>query len=87
MLLIVDLSRECSSALPKFKSVSMIDTYMVRSYILTDKERKIVTSYLMKGKKLDGFRMTKSRIVNLNLFELEADRQLITEFLSKIEKE
>ena len=57
---------------------------MVRSYILTEKERKIVSTYLISGEKLDGFRMAKSRIVNLDLTQVEEDKQLIKQFLEKI---
>ena len=68
----------------RYLTVSFIDTIMVRSYILTNKERIIVDTYLKTGDKLDGFRLIKSRLVNLDLSQVEEDKQLIKQFLSKI---
>ena len=56
---------------------------MVRTYILTEGKRKIIESYLKDGRKLTGFRQLKSQMLKLDLESLEADLDLIKEFLAR----
>lgn len=68
-------------------SVSFTDTYMVRSYILSNQERDIIKKFLRTGEKLDGFRLVKSRIIHLVLIPVEEDLRLIRDFKEKMRLE
>jgi hypothetical protein len=59
---------------------------MVRLYILTEYERKMLQRFLEKGEKLDGFR---NLIYNLKKGQkhLEEDLKLISETIRKISEE
>ena len=54
----------------------------MRSYILTAREREILTAYLEKGVALDGLRELRHVLKGLDLAAVDADRQLITKFLA-----
>jgi len=56
---------------------------MVRSYVLTDRERKIIQVYLDQGLKLDGYRELKHIVAQLDLSFLDDDMQLIRRFLNE----
>ena len=53
---------------------------MVRSYILTDREREIIKVYMDQGLKLDGHRELKHFISRIDLKRLEEDLELIKKF-------
>jgi len=53
---------------------------MVRSYILTDREREIIRFYLSQEKALNGYRELKHLVSGLELKRLEEDLSLIREF-------
>jgi cAMP phosphodiesterase len=56
---------------------------MVRSYILTEHERKILKRFLENGEKLNGFR-TLLTYLRRSQKRLEADLKLINETLQKL---
>ncbi len=56
----------------------------MRNYILTAKERTIITSLTETGRRLDGFRMLKTRAI-MNLPRLREDLELIEEFLKAVD--
>jgi cAMP phosphodiesterase len=56
---------------------------MVRSYILTEHERKILKRFLENGEKLNGFR-TLLTYLRKSHKQLEADLKLINETLQKL---
>ena len=58
---------------------------MVRTYILTDHEKKILEYYLSQGLQLNGFRQLKKLILDLNIGRLREDLELIERFLEKSE--
>lgn len=53
----------------------------MRRYILTAREREILTSYLEKGTRLDGYRELRHQLRGLDLEAIDQDRALITRFL------
>jgi len=55
----------------------------MRSRILTDTEKKVITAYLQSENKQDGYRMVLSRAKKF-LPQLKQDIELITEFLEKV---
>ena len=55
----------------------------MRSRILTDTEKKVITAYLQSETKLDGYRMTLSRCKKF-LPQSEEDLALIRKFLEKV---
>ena len=57
----------------------------MREYILTDREKEIVKTYLEKGQRLEGFSVLVSRC-KTNLSKINEDLKLITKFLEKAEK-
>ena len=57
---------------------------MVRSYILTDREREILKLYITQSQlKLNGYRELKHLIGKLDIKRLEEDLALIKRFLEK----
>ena len=56
---------------------------MVRSYILTEREREILRAYLDQGLRLEGFRELKFHLSHLDLNIIEKDRELVVKFLDK----
>lgn len=54
---------------------------MVRSYIVTDRERDIINFYLEHEKQLNGFRELKYFINQLDIDRLEEDLRLVKKFL------
>jgi hypothetical protein len=58
----------------------------MRTYIITEQERKIIRAFLEKGEKLEGFRMLASRLRGLNLDDVRGQVKLIERFLEKIGK-
>ena len=54
----------------------------MREYILTEKEREIIGSFLKKGVKLDGFRMLLLR-AKRNYRRLKADLELIEKMMEE----
>jgi hypothetical protein len=56
---------------------------MVRTYILTEREREIIQIHLKEGYKLNGHRELKHLTENLDLSKLKEDIRLIEEFLEK----
>ena len=50
---------------------------MVRTYLLTDRERKIAKMSLEENVKLDGLRVLKFKITELDLSRIEEDLELI----------
>lgn len=56
---------------------------MVRSYVLTDRERDIITFYLEQGRKLNGYREVKHALNNLDLSRLKEDLELIKKFMGE----
>ena len=56
---------------------------MVRTYILTDHEKKILEYHLSQGLQLNGFRQLKKLILDLNLGRLREDLELIERFMEK----
>ncbi len=56
---------------------------MVRTYILTQREREILRFHLEHGAKLEGHRELKHALRNLNLNQIKQDLQLIEKFLEK----
>jgi hypothetical protein len=59
---------------------------MVRSYILTEHERKILKRFLENGEKLNGFR-TLLTYLRRSHKQLEEDLKLISETIRKISEE
>jgi len=59
---------------------------MVRSYVLTDRERKIIQAYLDQGLKLDGFRELKHTVTQLDLSLVDDDLALIRRFIKEATK-
>ena len=57
---------------------------MVRYYIITETERKIIEAYLKDGTKLPGFRMLKKRVLTLQTYNLFVQAELITRFQNKL---
>ncbi|MGB9841497.1 MAG: hypothetical protein ACPLKZ_02105 [Candidatus Bathyarchaeales archaeon] len=58
----------------------------MREYILTDREREILQTYLENNIKLDGFSVLALRLKRANKKLLE-DVKLIEAFLKKLESE
>jgi len=58
----------------------------MRTYIITEQERKIIKAFLEKGEKLEGFRMLASRLRGLDLDDVRGQVQLIEAFLKKVGK-
>ena len=56
----------------------------MRTYILTEHERKIVERFLENGEKLDGFRVLLYNIRKAKS-KLELDLMLISDLIAKIE--
>jgi len=56
---------------------------MVRSYILTEHERKILKRFLENGEKLNGFR-TLLTYLRRNYKQLEEDLKLISKTIEKM---
>lgn len=56
---------------------------MVRSYILTDRERDIIEFQMETNKMLNGYRELKHAINKLDLSKLRADLELIEKFLGE----
>ena len=56
---------------------------MVRSYILTEHERKILKRFLENGEKLNGFR-TLLTYLRRNYKQLEEDLKLISKTIQKM---
>jgi len=56
---------------------------MVRTYILTDREREIVKDHLEQGRRLEGFGELKHYTAQLDLKRLEEDLKLIKLFRQK----
>ncbi|MFH2109923.1 MAG: hypothetical protein ABIJ47_01545 [Candidatus Bathyarchaeota archaeon] len=54
---------------------------MARSYLLTAREREIITTYLDKGVALDGLRELRHVLANLDLSIIDKDRELIDRLL------
>lgn len=77
----------CARAYSKYINVSFIDTHMVRSYILSKKEREIIKEFLQSDEKLSGFRLVRSRIMHLVMIPVEEDLRLIKAFKEKMRKE
>jgi hypothetical protein len=55
----------------------------MREYLLTEKEKQVITEYLETGKKLEGFRVILHRAKNMQV--INSDLELIKKFLSKVE--
>ncbi|UCH31730.1 MAG: hypothetical protein JSV05_09635 [Candidatus Bathyarchaeota archaeon] len=55
----------------------------MRSHIVTDLERKIITQYLWKKEKLEGFRMLKMR-TRQHYKQILDDTELIIEFVEAL---
>jgi hypothetical protein len=55
----------------------------MRSHIVTDLERKIITQYLWRRKKLEGFRMLKMR-TKQHYKQILDDTELIIEFIEAL---
>jgi len=60
---------------------------MVRNYIVTPIERKIIERFLSSGDRLEGFRVLQHRLKKLNVEDLQMQVDLIKAFLEKIEGE
>ena len=60
----------------------MIVSIGMRSYILTDTERKLLTKYLMHGETSDAFWVLMNR-VNKSIKTIEVDLELINKTVSK----
>jgi len=58
---------------------------MVRSYVLTDREKEIIRVYLDQGLKLDGYRELKHYVGQLDVSQIEGDLELIKRFKEKAE--
>ena len=56
---------------------------MVRTYLITNLERKLLEAYLTDGTQLNGFRELKSNIVHLDLKRIETDLKLIKELRAR----
>jgi hypothetical protein len=56
---------------------------MVRKYILTDREKEIITFYLETGRMLDGYRELKHILQNMDIAVIDEDRILIRNFLDR----
>ena len=56
---------------------------MVRSYILTDREKQIIQVYLDQGLKLEGYRELKHTVSQLDLSHLDDDLSLIRRFMEE----
>jgi len=56
---------------------------MVRSYLLTERERAIIKSYLESDVMLEGFYELKHILANLDLGVIDRDRELIDRFLER----
>jgi hypothetical protein len=52
----------------------------MRTYILTDRERNIIKNYLTLDKKIEGFRMLKSRVKKFDSQRAAEDLRLIKQF-------
>jgi len=53
----------------------------MRTYILTDREKEVIQTYLEKGLKLEGFNMLLHRCKQLK--DIHQDLELIEQFLKK----
>lgn len=56
----------------------------MRTYILSENERKIIKTYLETGLNLNGFNVLRLRIKR-SLPQLEEDLKLIKKFIEKLE--
>jgi len=56
----------------------------MRSYLITEHEKKIITVFLERGEKLEGFRKLKQRAKMLDLNEIKQQIRLIEEFIEKV---
>jgi hypothetical protein len=59
---------------------------LVRGYILTERERKILQAYVKEGVKLDGFSVLSLRLKRASTTIL-ADLELVNETLRKLKRE
>ena len=57
----------------------------MREYVLTEQEKAIIKKYLENGEKLEGFTMLISRCKSIET--VNADLELIKQFLSKVEEQ
>ena len=57
----------------------------MRSYIITEIERKVIQRYLERGNHLEGYRMLLHRAKKLDLEDLKKQIELIEQFLRKAE--
>jgi hypothetical protein len=57
----------------------------MRQYILSPQEREVIKEYLATGKKLDGFKVILHRAKNMKTEAVNADLDLIKQFLAKVE--
>ncbi len=62
-------------------TIDTISEKSLRTYILTEKEREIIETYLEKGLKLEGFNMLLHRCKQLK--DIHQDLELIQKFLEK----
>ena len=56
---------------------------MVRYYILTEREREIIRTYLDQGLKLEGFRVLAHLLGKMDLTRIKEDQDLVRAFLNK----
>jgi len=59
---------------------------MVRSYIITETEVRIIKAFLKNGEKLPGFRMLKKRVKNVNPPAILTQIDLIIRFQVKLKE-
>ena len=57
---------------------------MVRFYLLTERERNILSFFLDQDQKLEGFRELKHAIIQMEGSRVAEDLQLIKEFKEKL---
>ena len=57
---------------------------MVRDYIITETEQKIIKAFLERNEKLEGFRVLVHRLRKLDLKSVETQIDMIQKFLQKI---
>ena len=57
----------------------------MRSYILTESERKIIERFMQNENRLEGFRVLLHRVKRLDIADLKAQIALIEAFLAKAE--
>ena len=59
---------------------------MVRAYIITETEVRIMKAFLENGEKLPGFRMLKSRVKDVDPNVVRKQISLVKRFQKKLEK-